>query len=692
MKYLLFLLCWVPASLVFSQPVIYKNGTTIINGAWTGGGTGGSATLTEVGTNTPYEGGQHYQFTYNFYEWWAGFGLNMDNWGTGAVRDFSGYSHIRLAYRGLSSGQSVTLRLRNGSTFSNEITVGTPASSYTVVDIPMLSLTAGTSLSASAVREINISVTSATTSGSGTLYIDAIELVNVSSGNDTPSPASAATMQRAAGMGKGFNASNWLEAYWLIPFNAYPETNRYTRTKFRDLRNAGFTSVRLPVTFERLGSTGAPYTLDVNHPAFALVDSAILWANIYGMNLILVNHHGYSLTNSNYTTELPRLRAVWRQLTQRYDYLDPNQFFFEIMNEPTNEISNTNWRTVAKALVEEIRTYETQTHSLVVGANEWNSGTTLLSFTPLPDEDVIYTYHNYDPYYFTHQGMSWTSPPYFAARTFPLSGEVAAINQLFANVRSWADGYAVPVFLGEYGCSTAADATSRCNWIQTMSAAINTTNMPAFYWDAVSPSDAFGFYAGGVISQAAAIDCFESAMGLYSGLSVTLEGLDIACNDDEMILRWRMETPEKGVIFQIEESADGTVWRDGAVVNAVDNEVNYAWKGNSMPYIRLKISNADGEVQYSPLRYAHCFDGRQVRIFPNPTGGNNILHIESTVALQHIRLTDLHGRVVAEHILESRDGITQMGLPLPNIPKGMYVLFTSDERGEQQAQPVQITD
>lgn len=550
MKYATLFLFLSAAFITKAQPIIYKDGQTLITGVWSAAGTDGTATLAEVSGQTPHEGNQHYRFEYTSTGSWAGLGLNLDNWGANTARDFSGYSHLRIAYRGLSASQTLTLALRNGSNYGHTLEVGPPTNSYAVIDIPLFSLTSGSAVSQSAVREIDLSIPFNSPVGSGTVFIDAIELVNVSGGG---SGSSASTIARANALGRGINTANWLEAFWLMPFNAYPEVNRYTRAKVQALRNAGFQTFRLPVTFERLSSTTAPYTLDFNHIAFSLIDSMIVWANDYDFKLIIDNHHGYPLTNANYATEIPRLSAIWTQLTQRYDHLDPDRFLFEIYNEPTNGISNANWRTVVQNLLATIRMHETQIHSVLVGASSWNSGTNLIAFTPLPDPDIIYTFHNYDPYLFTHQSMSWTSPAYFPQRAFPQSGEVAAINQLFAAVKAWGDNYEVPVNLGEFGCSTEADAGSRCNWIQALMNAITTNGFSYFYWDAISPSDAFGFFNDGIIDEAHAIPCFAEAMGLFAeptaANSVVLaESIRVFPNPASGIVT--VESDETGASFQ----------------------------------------------------------------------------------------------------------------------------------------------
>lgn len=502
--------CLLYAAFSLAQPAIYTDTATLITGTWIGKGT-----LTEISGNTPFEGTRHYQFTYNFDGHWAGFGLNMDNWGSGPLRNLSGYTHLRLAYRGLSAGHRLTISLRRGEVLGPAVEIGGVNAAYTVVEIPIISLTAGGGVAVNAISEITLSVGSDPAVGSGVLYLDDIRMVNAGKAG---APASDLTWRRAESFTRGVNMSNWLEAFWLLPFNSYPETNRYTRARFAALAAAGFEAFRLPITFEQIAGGPPDYPLNVNQPAYALIDSAIRWAADYDVKLIIDNHHGLALTDANYQAELPRLRAIWRQIIQRYGQLDPERYFFELYNEP-NGISNANFRTIAQTLVDDIRAAGS-THTLIVGASGWNSGGNLVGFAPLEDDNILYTFHFYDPYFFTHQGMSWTSPPYLPNRLFPQGDEVAQVQNLFRAVSDWSAYYDVPVFLGEFGVSTAAPAASRCAWMETVMDEVDAAGFSHFYWDAISPTDAFGFFAQGIIDEAHAIDCFVESLGLYMPVSV----------------------------------------------------------------------------------------------------------------------------------------------------------------------------
>ncbi|MEZ4988418.1 MAG: glycoside hydrolase family 5 protein, partial [Saprospiraceae bacterium] len=455
---------------VFSQPIIYNDLTTLITGTWDENGT-----LEEITTNVPQEGTHHYRFSYSYTAYWAGFGLNMNNWGASSARDFTGYTHLRIAYRGLTGSEGLSITLRGAGVDGNTISLGGPMVSYVVIDIPLLSFTAGTSLSIDAVTELMLSVGNSNSTGSGTVYIDNIYLVNQNTTNTT----SATTWQRANSMHKGINLSNWLEAYWLIPFNAYPETNKYTAATFSNFRSLGIDAVRMPITFEHLAGATHPYTLNTNHPAFSLIDDAIDWAATYDMKLIIDMHHGTTtLTDANYLSELPRLTAIWEQIVARYASLDPERYFFEIYNEP-HAISNANFRVVAQALVDVIRNAGA-THSVIVGASGYNSGTELLSFTPLNDPDIIYTFHYYEPYFFTHQQMSWTTPAYLAATSFPVGNDLATMQSRIDAVGQWSNFYNAPVMLGEFGVSANADLVSRCNWVSALAQLLDDNNLAWF--------------------------------------------------------------------------------------------------------------------------------------------------------------------------------------------------------------------
>lgn len=595
-KKILAALCTVGYSLALAaQPVIYKDATTLITGTWNVNGT-----LAEVSGNSPFEGLRHYQFAYNYTEYWAGFGLNMDNWGNGPTYDFSGHTHLRIAYRGLSGNERLRLTLRStGNIAGNETLIGLHTAQYSTVDVPLLALAAGTALDLSNISELMLGVSDELPEGSGTVYVDAIELVNI------PMPTvmtSAATWQRAQNMQRGINLSNWLEAYWLIPFGAYPETGKYTAATFADFKALGVDIFRLPVTFEHLASSSPPYSLDIGHPAFDLVAQAIQWAADEDVKLIIDMHHGTTtLTDANYAAELPRLRAIWQQLIARYGYLDPERYFFEIYNEP-HAISDANFRIVAQALIDDIRDAGAP-HSIFLGASGYNSAANLTAFTPLDDPDIIYTFHFYGPYSFTHQQMSWTSSPYFPVRPFPQGDEMASMTSTINAVGDWADYYDVPVVAGEFGVTANADADSRCRWVEAVSSLFDDNSFPWIYWDPQGYSDGFGFFDEGLVSEATMMSCFGTALGL-SGSPSAVAGKPYPSSKD-----WKVypnPVAAGGIYLESPLDGDGQLTLYNSMGQRVHGLANVRWVlGQSLflPLPPLPAGTYWLQISYGPAQW-----------------------------------------------------------------------------------------
>ncbi|MBK7150082.1 MAG: hypothetical protein IPH78_15090 [Bacteroidetes bacterium] len=52
--------------------------------------------------------------------------------------------------------------------------------------------------------------------------------------------------------------------------------------------------------------TTAPYNVDTTHVLFSRIDSVIKWCDELGLNLIIDNHHGWTLNNQAWRPQLYR--------------------------------------------------------------------------------------------------------------------------------------------------------------------------------------------------------------------------------------------------------------------------------------------------------------------------------------------------------------------------------------------------
>lgn len=646
---------------------VYKSGTTLVTGTWNVDGT-----VAETSTNSPFEGGQHYQFVYNVgSDGWAGFGLNMNGWGSSAPRNFDGASHLRIAVRGLTAGHSMTFQLKTLSKTTQAWTLlGDASATYQVLDIPLPIFTGVSGLDRRLVTEFQFNV-SAPANGAGTVYFDAIEILNA------PKPPASTAWARANSLEKGFNLNNWLEAYWLMPFGTYPEANVFTKASLTFLQSTGYNHVRMPVVFGRLTGPAPGYALTTAHPAYALVDSVINWTDQLGMKLIIDYHHDNpQISNANFAAQQVRLCAIWRQLAQRYNYLDPARVFFEINNEP-NGISNTNWRNVQKAVLDTIRLHSPN-RTIVAGATGWNSSEDLLSFEPYShDLNVIYTYHHYSPFDFTHQLASWLNPPP-PARAFPIGDDIQDLWDKNAMLDIWSDFYDHPYWMGEMGCIGHADAVSRCNWIETIGEILDTYEHPWTYWDVRLYPDGFGYYPGG-LAPGNGIACFLSALHLTAGtaLAVEVSQFEASCSGGSTELVFTLFSTENGTKTIIERSPDGFDWEKIGESQLAEGEKTYRYLDEKSPaggaFYRLRQIEADGSGSISSIARADCGSPISMKFYPNPVVETGQVTIESDgQKTARIAMVAADGRVVHSEVRELLRGANEFKIDFSGMPGGVY--------------------
>ena len=98
---------------------------------------------------------------------------------------------------------------------------------------------------------------------------------------------------------------------------------------------------------------------------------------------------------------------LWTILTKKYFHQNDDLLFFELYNEPPH-MSPDIWKNASQDMIKAIRKID-KNRTLIVGASNYNSIYELSRSTPLDDNNIIYTFHFYEPFFFTHQGaaMGW---------------------------------------------------------------------------------------------------------------------------------------------------------------------------------------------------------------------------------------------------------------------------------------------
>jgi endoglucanase len=100
-----------------------------------------------------------------------------------------------------------------------------------------------------------------------------------------------------------------------------------------------------------------------------------------------------------------RFSAIWTRLSLHFGDSDPDYLAFELLNEPTAN-DNEDWNRVATVGYEAIRA-ASKARTIFVGSNSWQSPFTFPALKVFQDPAVVYAFHFYEPFIFTHQKASW---------------------------------------------------------------------------------------------------------------------------------------------------------------------------------------------------------------------------------------------------------------------------------------------
>ncbi len=215
---------------------------------------------------------------------------------------------------------------------------------------------------------------------------------------------------------RGVNLTNWLQTSGPRQI----QFAKFTRRDFENIKSLGCDVIRLPINLHYMTGGAPDYTIDPLF--FYFLDQIVDYAEDLELHLILDNHTFDPAVNTDPNIG-DILTPVWTRMAEHYK--DRSKYlYYEVLNEP-HGISDAKWNQIQQNVVGAIRAVD-QKHTIIIGPSGWNSYNNLKYMPEYNDDNLIYTFHFYDPFLFTHQGASWTDPsmeplagvpfPYDAAR------------------------------------------------------------------------------------------------------------------------------------------------------------------------------------------------------------------------------------------------------------------------------------
>lgn len=134
----------------------------------------------------------------------------------------------------------------------------------------------------------------------------------------------------------------------------------------------------------------------------------------------------------------------WEALAPHLKRVSPENLTLELLSEPSLGQTERWWALQGK-MVERVRA-KLPKHTLIVGADGWNRHDLLAKSSPYPDKNLVYNFHYYSPYVFTHQGASWDRPELLTYQNLEYPTRAENVRQVISN----SSGSAANAMLRDY--------------------------------------------------------------------------------------------------------------------------------------------------------------------------------------------------------------------------------------------------
>jgi endoglucanase len=306
-----------------------------------------------------------------------------------------------------------------------------------------------------------------------------------------------------AALRRGINITHWLR----FPPSRDPAALRafISDAALQELKDAGFTFVRIPMQPDLLAEPGA------------LAD-AVSRAERHGLAVVVALFAAEWHLETD-PGDRSKLLETWRALAPLLQRFDPALTFPEVLNEPVFAGDAGAWAALQHQVALAIRA-ALPANTIVLTGPDWGSIKGLLSLPPEPDRNVIYSFHLYEPAELTALGAyrPGLDAASMARLPFPVEDQVACrstadtVRDLptgdlmrfycaqrwdvakvaagIAEAGAWARRHHVAVFAGEFGAAQRLNASARLAWLTAVREACERQ---ALGWALWGYDDSMGF-------------------------------------------------------------------------------------------------------------------------------------------------------------------------------------------------------
>lgn len=444
-------------------------------------------------------------------------------------------------------------------------------------------------------------------------------------------------------MGRGINMGNTLEppngeGTWGNP--AVVESN------FDDYKNAGFSCVRIPITWDKHTATTSPYAIDTIW--LNRVEQIVDWG-LSRKLILIINAHHEDWIKYHYTPDtIARFDSIWSQIATRFKNKS-DSLLFEMINEPY-PLSVANVNDLNARILATIRKTN-PTRIVLFSGHMWSNSQELVqaAIPDTADKYLIGYYHSYDPYPF---GLVGTG-------SYGTDADIAATGSKFQQVSAWSAQHSIPAVLSEFGYVKACEYNSRMCAYATVVEKAQLFGIPTMVWE---DGGDFKFYnrTGHTWTEIKdiLIHTYKESpnkmkISLYADTSIRIEWKNRTSENDSIMVERKVDQGTFSLFTKI--SPTDSVFLDSTT--STGKSYYYRLRANlkdsieiqSYP-VMMKVLQTSVEQEYVAARY------QLLNNYPNPFNPSTTISFSlPSRSFVTLKIYDVIGREVATLVSESLD-------------------------------------
>ena len=305
----------------------------------------------------------------------------------------------------------------------------------------------------------------------------------------------------------GVALSGWFSEsgnYSVAQLRAYT-----TPADLQHIHQLGFDHIRIPIDPVIFQCETAWESCE----RIAFLDQVIQQAISYDLDVIVDFHPSPQYTHlllSNAQSADKYLR-LWGQIADHYSAMNQDRIVLEVMNEfSSNDLYG--WAGLLQQSIGVIRRHAPNSTIIVEGAG-YSDIWDLVQLPMLPDNNLIYNFHYYEPHLFTHQGATWGLDYWLDVKNIPFPPTDTGISDAMEHTDSqearwrilqyksdhwdadriasdigfaaqWAHERTVPLMCDEFGVyRNFSPPESREHWLTAARTAFEKNHLGWTMWD-----------------------------------------------------------------------------------------------------------------------------------------------------------------------------------------------------------------